>query len=99
MPIDIPITISGDIARPCDIPKKGERRLVKLLPTPFGSRPAIWTSPYKFMMSTQEGSPAEPCRNCILLMSTGSPTERPDVILITIPDAAIDKFPDVPVEW
>lgn len=94
-----PILVSDEIARPCDIPKHGERRLVRLLPTPFGSRPAIWTSPYETPTILQEGSPPELCRTCILLMTTGSPGERPDVICITIPSAAIEKFPLVPVEW
>jgi hypothetical protein len=93
MATDVPIVI------PCDVPKRGERRLVRLLPTPFGSRPAIWTSPYEVQTILQEGSPPEPCRVCVLLMSAGSPTERPDVICVTIPDAAIKKFPLVPVEW
>jgi hypothetical protein len=99
MVAEIPITISDEIARPCDVPKRGERRLVRLLPTPFGSRPAIWTSPYKVPTILQEGQPAEPCRVCILLMSAGSPEARPDVICVTIPDAVIAKFPLVPVEW
>jgi len=99
MATEIPVTISDEIARPSDIPRNGERRLVRLLPTPFGSRPAIWTSPYTIPTVLQEGSPPELCRICILLTSKGSPTERPDVICVTIPDAAIEKFPLVPVEW
>jgi hypothetical protein len=96
---NIPITISDEIAKPSDIPRNGTRRLVRLLPTPFGSRPAIWTSPYKTMQVLQEGLPPEPCRVCLLLMSAGSPGERPDTICVTIPDDAIAKFPLVPVEW
>jgi len=100
MATDVPIIISDEIARPCDVPKRGERRLVKLLPTPFGSRPAIWTSPYTVEAILQEGSTPEKCRVCLLLMSTGSPdSPRPDVICVTIPEAAIAKFPEVPVEW
>jgi hypothetical protein len=99
MALIIPVEISGDIARPSEVPRNGDRRLVRLLPTPFGNRPAIWTSPYVTMEVLQEGSPPEPCKKCILLSSPGSPDERPDVICVTIPAAAIDKFPLVPVEW
>ena len=93
------VTISGDIARPSDVPKHGERRLVKLLPTPFGSRPAIWTSPYKVQEVFEIGGAPEAARVCVLLLSPGSPGEKPDVVVVTIPDAAIYKFPLVPVEW
>jgi hypothetical protein len=99
MATDVPIVVSDEIARPCDVPKHGERRLVRLLPTPFGSRPAIWTSPYKVPTVLQVGAPPEQCRVCVLLMSAGSPDTRPDVVCVTIPDAAISKFPLVPVEW
>jgi hypothetical protein len=100
MATHVPITISDEIARPTDIPRHGERRLVRLLPTPFGSRPAIWTSPYVVWTSLQEGAPTEPCRVCVLLMSTGTPnTPRPDTLCVTIPTAAVEKFPLVPIEW
>ena len=99
MAIEIPITVSSDIARPCDVPRSGDRRLVRLLPTPFGSRPAIWTSPYTVLTSLTEGAAPEMCRGCILLMSSGSPNHPPDTVCITIPDAAISKFPEIPVEW
>jgi hypothetical protein len=99
MPLIVPVELSGDIAKPSEGVRHGERRLVRLLPTPFGARPAIWTSPYETMESLREGTPPEHCRKCILLNSPGSPDERPDVICITIPSAAIDKFPLVPVEW
>lgn len=99
MSTDTVISISDEIAKPCDVPRSGDRRLVRLLPTPFGSRPAIWTSPYEVMAVLGEGEPPERCRVCILLMSAGSHAERPDVIVVTIPEAAIDKFPQVPVAW
>jgi hypothetical protein len=100
MATHIPVTISNEIAKPTDIPRNGERRLVRLLPTPFGSRPAIWTSPYEVWTPLQEGAKPEPCRVCVLLMSAGDPTGlRPDVICVTIPSEAIEKFPLVPVAW
>jgi hypothetical protein len=99
MPLVVPIEVTGDIVRPSEVPLHGDRRLVRLLPTPFGSRPAIWTSPYETLEVLQEGSPPEKCRKCVLLMSSGSPNENPDVICITIPSSAIQKFPLVPVEW
>ncbi len=89
----------SDVLKPSEVPRLGNRRLVRLLPTPFGSRPAIWTSPYTFMDVVQEGHPPEKCRYCVLLMEDGSPTSRPSIICITIPDAAIEKFPTVPVSW
>lgn len=92
-------TVSDDIARPGDPPRHGERRLVRLLPTPFGSRPAIWTSPYKTMTKFSGEGPLEAARVCVLLLSPGSPRKKPDVCVITIPDAAVEKFPLVPVEW
>lgn len=99
MSLVVPIELTGDIARPSEVARNGDRRLVRLLPTPFGSRPAIWTSPYEVLEVMQEGSPAEKCRVCVLLTSSGSPDERPDVVCIKIPSAAIEKFPLVPVEW
>jgi hypothetical protein len=99
MSLVIPIEVTGDIVRPSEVPRHGNRRLVRLIPTPFGARPAIWTSPYESTESLREGSPPERCRKCIVLSSPGSPSERPDVVCVTIPSAAIDMFPLVPVEW
>lgn len=92
----------GDVVRASEVPRAGSRRLVRLLPTPFGSRPAIWTSPHATMVSFDEGEPPERARQVVVLMSGPTredPTAKPDTAVITIPEAAIEKFPMVPVEW
>lgn len=97
--IEVPVTVSGDVARPGDPPRHGERRLVRLLPTPFGSRPAIWTSQYATQEVYQPGEPPTRSRVCVVLLSPGEPGVKPDVVVVTIPEDAVDKFPLVPVEW
>jgi hypothetical protein len=96
--VSIPLSIDetlGDFLKASDKPVLGEKRLVRLLPTPFGSREAIWISPYEFMENFEAGP--ERARVCIVLISKGPP--KPDVACIIIPSAAIEKFPLVPVEW
>jgi hypothetical protein len=89
----------GDILKPHEVPRTGERRLVRFLPTPMGSRPALWISPYYTMEIFQTGCPAERAKKCIVLLNPGSDTEKPDTAVITIPADAIEKFPWIPVEW
>jgi len=96
--VEIPIILSGDLAdlaKPDTKPVLGDRRLVRLIPTPFGSRPAIWISPYAIKEQFEDG--VHKARKIIVLLSKGPP--KPDVAVITIPEAAIEKFPWVPVEW
>ena len=97
--VEVPVTVTSEVARPSDPPRHGSRRLVRLLPTPFGSRPALWTSPYTYM----EVFPPDPtptrARSCVILVSPGEPGVPPETISIRIPEAAIEKFPLVPVEW
>lgn len=95
---EIPIILTGDLAdlvKPDEKPVHGNRRLVRLIPTPLGSRPAIWVSPYLVQEQFEDG--VHIARKVIVLLSKGPP--KPDVAVITIPDAAISKFPLVPVEW
>lgn len=97
--IEVPIGVSTDLALPGDPPRHGERRLVRLLPTPFGSRPAIWTSQYSFMEVYPPDTTPTKSRRCVLLLSPGSPGVPPETLFIRIPEEAIAKFPLVPVEW
>jgi hypothetical protein len=97
--VEVPIQVSSEVARPNDVPRHGSRRLVRLLPTPFGSRPAIWTSPYTYMeVFPPDPTPAR-ARSCVVLVSPGTPGSPPETVPIRIPDDAIEKFPLVPVEW
>jgi len=96
--VEIPIILTGDLAdlaRPDERPVVGDRRLVRLIPTPLGSRPALWISPYTIMEQFEDGM--HRARKILVLLSKGPP--RPDTACVTIPEAAIDKFPLVPVEW
>lgn len=71
--------------------RRGTHRQVALVPTPFGSRPAIWTSPYEV---EHEGKPA---RVCLVLVAVGPPL--PEAVCITVPTDFYDSLPRVPVEW
>ena len=97
--VEVPVTVTSDVARPDDPPRHGSRRLVRLLPTPFGSRPAIWTSPYATMEVYRPGESPTRSRVCVVLLSPGEPGVKPDVVVVTIPEDAVEKFPLVPVEW
>jgi hypothetical protein len=95
--IEIPISLDPsltNVVKPGE-GLRGDRRLVRFLPTPFGSREAIWISPYETIEHFENGP--EKARKCIVLLSKGPP--KPDIAVITIPSSAIDKFPLVPVEW
>jgi hypothetical protein len=74
---------------------EGSRRLVPLIPTPFGSRPAIWISHYTVLEVLKEGCAPEKAKKCILLMSS----DPPETACITIEADAIKIFPKIPVEW
>lgn len=95
----VEVTGLGDVLRPHETPQFGNRRLVRMIPTPLGSRPAIWTSGYETLEVFQDGAAPERARKCVVLISPGSNTEKPDTAVITIPSTAIDLFPMVPVEW
>lgn len=96
--VEIPLIVSDEIMKASDNPILGDRRLVRLLPTPFGSRPSIWISPYTSMeICDPKTGIAEKVRKCIVLISKGPP--HPDVAVLTIPVNVIEKFPLVPVEW
>jgi len=93
--VQIPINCDDLFNDGNDRPVGGHTRQVRLLPTPMGNRPCLWISPY-FVMQALDGV-EEPCRVCVILLSKGPP--KPDVVLITIPQKVIEKFPLVPVEW
>ena len=97
--VEVPVVVSSDVAKVGEPPRQGERRLVRLLPTPFGSRPAIWTSPYATKKVYLPGESPTRSRVCVVLLSPGEPGVKPDVVVVTIPEDAVEKFPLVPVEW
>jgi len=72
-------------------PQFGTRRLVRLIPTPVGAFPAIWTAP-----SDHRGRDGKPCRNVVLLISK---TPSPQVMGAEVNSDGIDQFPLVPCEW
>lgn len=68
-------------------------RLVRMIPLPGKIfRPAIWISPYTFF--SQDFN--EIVRIAIVLLSPGPP---PEFVQVTVPAAALQKFPLGPVEW
>jgi hypothetical protein len=85
------IEVGDDFKKPSDEPVHGKKRLVRLLPTPVGSRPAIWTSPYII-----DDPDIGKAKICLILESKGPP---PNVIAVRIPVGALEKFPLVPIEW
>jgi len=94
----IPISIVGDVASPSEIPVHGNQRLVRMLPCGLpGTKgklfPCLWISPYAFLDEDLKVQ----AKICLLLITKGPP--RPDVIAITLPADAIEKFPLAPVEW
>jgi hypothetical protein len=93
--IDIPVQLAMldqiDMA-----PRKGACRIVRMIPTPMGEGPAIWTSPYT-ITDPDVGDGREPCRRCAVLIAKGPP--RPEIVLITIPAALLPKCREGVVEW
>jgi len=89
---DLGIDVGLPRADGADVPKRGDRRLVKLVPCdPLGgAKPAIWTSPV-FATTTEKRAVV-----CVLLAS-GSP--KPQTVSVTLPKDFYDKLPEVPVEW
>lgn len=89
---DIVIELPGpNISRPDGdaIAKRGSRRLVKFVPTPFNvAAPAIWTSP----PFTQEGK--RYVQAVVLLARSPAQTAA-----ITIPVEHYEQLPEIPVEW
>ena len=84
-----------------DLPRggPGKKRLVRLIPTPFGSRPAVWTSTYQF-----PGDDGEPHRNVLVLLSEGgvAPNGKvspPEVANMRVPSAFLKTLPEIPLEW
>lgn len=76
---------------------KGDFRLVRMLPTPLGLRPAIWISPYTTEEVCDRDVGLETVRKAVVLISKGPPF--PEIACITIPEHAVQKFPLEPVEW
>ena len=69
--------------------RRGTHRQVHLVPTPFGSKPAIWTSPYEVV---HDGQPAKIC----IVLVTCQPAET---MRVTVPTSVLDRLPQAPVEW
>lgn len=90
--IEIPISgMSGAKASP--EPARGDRRIVKLVETPFGWAPAVWTSPY----TVDDPDLGEKCRICVVLVGKGPP--KPEVVIMTIPVGILERYPEDAVEW
>lgn len=92
--------------RPDDAPRKGDRRIVKLVPMPWGAyAQCLWRSP---TTSTEDGQRG---RWCIVLADRGdgnlpagasmvaSKVGRPGAAAMFVPDVIWDKLPDDVVEW
>jgi len=69
--------------------RRGTHREVALVPTPFGPRPAIWTSPYEVTSDDQAA------RVCVVLVST----QPAETMRVTVPVLVLDRLPKAPVEW
>ena len=81
-----------------DLPRggPGKKRMVPLIPTPYGHRPAIWISDYTFI------DDGKACHNAVVLIDEGSGDGQmmpPQVGSIRIHRELLDKLPQVPIEW
>ncbi len=90
----VPVDFGSAVPKPSEenIAHRGPRRLVKLVPTPFGSRPAIWTGPPREEQIENEKVIAFTC--AVLLQK-----DPLQVVAVTVPRDFYEKLPDVPVEW
>jgi len=86
------IEVGSDWRKPTTSePVFGERRLVKLVPTPLGAFPAIWTSP-----SNHRGKNGSSCRHVLLLVEKAP---EPRVMGAEVNEDGLRDLPLVPVEW
>jgi hypothetical protein len=92
----VPVNLADSIPRPSEdqIARRGARRLVKLVPTPFGGRPAIWTSPY-IVVENIDGV-FTPCLIAVVLVQA---EPKPETQRVFVPKDLYEKLADVPVEW
>lgn len=95
---EVKITFDSPLVTPHDRPMKGDRRIVKMLPTglPGGAAilaPCIYMSPYDIWDERLK----ENFRYCLLLVSPGPP--KPEFHAVQIPSSAIHKFPEDVVSW
>jgi hypothetical protein len=98
---DIIVPIALDNTAPAVEPLRGDMRLVKLVPTPYGLRWCLWISPYTFMDDIRPGE-IGPCRKCCVLIDKGSETHpRPEVVWMTVPEFLLGhpSTPTAPIEW
>jgi hypothetical protein len=99
---DLILPIALDNSSPTIEPLRGDMRLVKLVPTPYGGlRWCLWISPYTFQDEIRPGETGA-CRKCCVLLDKGTPTcPRPEVAWLTIPDFLLNhpSTPTAPIEW
>lgn len=85
------IEIGSDWKKPLtDEPVFGEKRLVRLVPTPLGAREAIWTS-----STSHIGANGKRCKNVLLLISR----EPLHTMAAEINEDSLKDLPLVPCEW
>ena len=90
----VEVPVSGMTGEHATIsPARGERRIVKIVETPFGWAPAVWTSPY----TVYDPDLKEPCKVCVVLVGKGPP--KPELVIMTIPAAILARYPEDAVEW
>ena len=81
--------------RPSDSPRRGERRIVKLLPTPWNTHaPCLWRSP---LSDIQDGVRGRWCVGLIDRTTLG--VHKPQTAAMFVPDALWDHLPEDVVEW
>jgi len=74
------------------IATRGPRRFVKVVPTPFGAKPAIWTKlPQE---ETIEGRTMRAV--CCVVLLEKDPVQT---ACITVPCDFYEKLPEMPIEW
>lgn len=90
----IPVGFGDSVPKPSgdNIANRGARRLVKLVPTPYGSRPSIWTKPAS--EDVIEGQKTL-VHQCVVLLSQ----DPIQTVVVSVPRDFYEKLPDVPVEW
>ena len=94
--LPIGIVQGAEFLKASERPAYGEQRLVRHIPVPLPGakgqvRPAIWTSPYEI----SEGGAN--VRRCLVLINKGPP--YPEIIMVSIISADLEKCPLMPVEW
>jgi hypothetical protein len=94
----IEVIPGSEFAKPSDRPVLGDKRLVRYLPVPLPGMsgmlmPCLWISEYEVFDEDLKVK----VKKCLVLMSKGPP--HPEIVCVTIPSDAIEKFPTGPVEW